>query len=160
MTARNRPTPKKRDPEERAPEWAIAGVSTSSLRNHSIKGYLNAPDSWRPTPEPITTGGPGTRVRLTCAMPGSDDPMRCPCCDTLLAHKFRHGRPTEPFVLANVTDSAGKWVRRETWITDHYAAAGRPHGHEGEFRPPSNVLGDTNTTPSFVKNQLKKRDEQ
>lgn len=156
MTARKPSSPWGEEP--RAPEWSVGGMSTSSLRRHSIKGYLNSPDSWQPTPEPVTPGGPGTRVKLTCAMPGADDPMRCPCCDILLQHKFRHGRPTELFVLVNVTDQYGRWVRRETWVRDHYVAAGRPHGHEGEFRPPSNVLGDTNTTPSFVKNQLRKLD--
>ena len=156
MTVRDRPEPKPW--ERRAPEWEVGGCSTSSLRNHSIKGYLNAPDSYLPRPEPVTPGGPGTRVRLTCAMPGSDDPMRCPCCDQLLVHKFLHGRPTTLFVLANVHDDTGKWVRRETWIWEHYADAGRPHGDEGEFRAPSNILGDTNTTPSFIKNQLKRRE--
>lgn len=148
---------KRRKLEDRAPEWVIGGVSTSSLRNHSIKGYMDAPDSWQPSSEPITPGGPGTRVKLTCALAGSDDPMRCPVCDLLLVHKFRHGRATEPFVLCNVTDASGKWVRRETFHVSCYHAAGSPHGPEGDYRTPCNILGETNTSPSFVKNQLRKR---
>lgn len=148
---------KRREPEKRAPEWDVGGCSTSPNRKHSIRGYLDAPDSYQPDIEPVTPGGPGTRVRLTVAMAGGDDPMRCPWCRNLLAHLFRHGRATQPYVLANVTDLSGRWVRRETWCWNHYVDAGRPHGHEGELVAPANILGETNVTAAFVKNQLRKR---